>query len=163
MKILVKNRGRKNKDTEEKGRNMWGIINIYLFWGAWVDLRKKAISNLYLWLGGMAGIVYNFIKMLTGEFVLEERFMAILPGIFMLAIAKITNEKIGYGDGWVILILGSFLKFSEIYRLLQFAVILAAVVSVSFIIVKKAGREYKMPFLPFLWIAYICQWGIKYV
>ena len=142
---------------------MSGIINIYLFWGAWVDFRKKAISDCYLWLGGMSGIVYNFIKMLAGETVLEERFMAILPGIFFLAIAKVTNEKIGYGDGWVILILGSFLKFSEIYRLLQFAVILAAVASLGLMIMKKAGREYKIPFLPFLWAAYICQWGIKYV
>ena len=142
---------------------MLGIINVYLLWGAWKDLRKKRISDQYLWFGGVAGIIYNLMKMITKEFVWEERFTAYLPGLLILVIAKITGEKIGYGDGWVVLILGSFLGIFEIYVMLQLAVILAAVVSVGLLCTKKAGREYRIPFLPFLWAAYICQWGIGYV
>ena len=142
---------------------MSGIINAYLLWGAWKDLRKKKISNQYLWLGGIAGITYSLIIMITGGFVWKERFMAILPGVLILAIAKITNEKIGYGDGWVILVLGNFMKFYEICIMFQLAIILTAVVSGILLCTKKAGREHKIPFLPFLWAAYTCQWGIMYV
>lgn len=142
---------------------MLGIINVYLLWGSWRDLKKKMISDQYLWFGGIAGIIYSLIKMIAGGFVWEERFMAYLPGLLILAVAKITGEKIGYGDGWVVLILGNFLELFEIYAMLQFAVILAAVVSVGLLYTKKAGREYRIPFLPFLWAAYTCQWGIRYV
>ena len=142
---------------------MLGIVSVYLLWGALIDLRKKTISDQYLWFGGMAGIFYSLIQMITGRVIWEERFRAYLPGLLILVIAKITGEKIGYGDGWVVLILGSFLGLFEIYVMLQFAFILAAVVSVGLLCTKKAGREYRIPFLPFLWAAYTCQWGIRYV
>ena len=128
-----------------------------------MDLRKKKISNQYLWLGGIAGIVYSLIGMITERFVWEERFMAYLPGFLILAAAKITNEKIGYGDGWVIVILGSFCGIREIYAVIQLAVIMAAAVSVGLLCTKKAEREYKIPFIPFLWVAYTCQWGMSCV
>ena len=145
----------------EKGRKMLGIVNIYLLWGGWTDLKKKKVSNQYLWMGGIAGIIYNLMEMVTGEFVWKEQFMAFLPGFLILAIAKITNEKIGYGDGWVIL--RSFLNLGEIYVMLQLAVIMAAVLAVGLLCTKKAGKEYRIPFLPFLWMAYVLEWGIKYV
>ena len=132
-------------------------------WGAWKDLKVKKISDRYLWLGGIVGIASNLIDMITGEVIWRERFMAFLPGILFLIIAKITNEKIGYGDGWVILILGGFLRRGEIYAVLWLAVILSAVVSVGLLCIKKAGKEDRIPFLPFLWAAYIYQWGIRYV
>ena len=140
-----------------------GIVNLYLMWGAWKDLKVKKISDRYLWLGGIVGIASNLIDMITGEVIWRERFMAFLPGILFLIIAKITNEKIGYGDGWVILILGGFLRRGEIYAVLWLAVILSAVVSVGLLCIKKAGKEDRIPFLPFLWAAYIYQWGIRYV
>ena len=94
---------------------MSSIINIYLLWGAWQDVRKQTISNRYLWLGGIIGIIYNLIKMITEGIIWRERFTAYVPGLLILVIAKVTNEKIGFGDGWVIMVLGSFLKINEIF------------------------------------------------
>ena len=142
---------------------MGAVVNIYLLWGAWTDLRTKTISDQYLWLGGITGILYSMIKIMAEAFVWEEQMIAYVPGFIILTIAKITNEKIGYGDGWIILILGSFLGIYEIYRIFQFAVILTAAASVILLCIKKEGREYKIPFLPFLWAAYTCQWGMRYV
>ena len=145
-----------------KGEKMFGFVNLYLLWGAWKDLKVKKISDQYLWMGAIAGIIYSMVKVITGEFVWKERFIAVLPGILILIIGKITNEKIGYGDGWLILILGSFLKFSEIYLIVQLAVILAAVVSAGLLCTKRVGKEYRLAFLPFLWAAYFWYWRTKY-
>lgn len=134
---------------------MLEIVNVYLFWGACQDLKKKKIKDYYLWAGGIAGTICGFMELIAGRFDGKERFLAFLPGLMILIIAEITNEKIGYGDGWVLVILGNFLNLEEICRLIQGAAALAAVVSVGLLCMKKVSKEEHIPFLPFLWLAHV--------
>lgn len=134
------------------------IVNLYLFWGAWQDLKRKAITNVYLWVGGVVGIVYRGMGLILDFFVLEEWIWALFPGILFLLAGKITKEKIGYGDGFTLLILGNFFTFLEVLYVLYIAVFF--VMSVSFILIcfKKRSKQYQIPFLPFLWVAETLLW-----
>lgn len=139
------------------------IVNVYLLWGAWRDLKKRKIKNEFLWIGGIAGFVYKSIGMAVSSDFFKEWVLALIPGVLILLLAKATREKIGFGDGWVLLILGNFLNIVEVWYILQTAVFLVMFFSLVLLCSKRAGKEYQIPFLPFLWGAHTLFWGLNYV
>ena len=139
------------------------IVSMYLLWGAWQDMRSRKIRNSYLWLGGSVGIVYKTVNIATEQIVWEKWLWALVPGIVLLVIAKVTKEKIGLGDSLVILVLGNFFSIVDICRILQLALFLVLVFSILLLCIQRISRQFEMPFLPFLWIAYMVLWGMAYV
>ena len=139
------------------------LINLYLFWGAWQDIQRRKITNTYLWAGGMGGIVNIVVSWVSEKTSFGEWLGALIPGIILLAIAKITGEKIGMGDGWIIIILGNFLNMKEIWYLIHISVMIIFLFSIILLFTKKVGKEYQIPFLPFIWIAHTFMWGLHYV
>lgn len=139
------------------------IVSVYLLWGAWQDVRSRKIKNNYLWLGGCIGIMYRIINITLKQAVWEKWLWALIPGVVLLVIAKITKERIGLGDGWLVLVLGNFLSIGEICCVLQLALFLVFVFSIFLLWIKKISRKFEMPFLPFLCAAYIVLWGFDYV
>lgn len=139
------------------------VMCLYLLWGAWQDFQKRRISNHYLLVGGSLGIILRMIDIVWNNCSWQGWIWALLPGVLLLIFAKITKEKIGMGDGWVILILGNYLSLEEIWYVLQMALMVVLAVFVIKLCRKKIDKEYEMPFLPFLWIVYTFLWGIGYV
>lgn len=139
------------------------IGNIFLLWGTWQDIKEKKVKNSYLLTGGIVGLIYKVTSLMKGMGSFEGWICALLPGMFLLFVSKITEEKIGYGDGIVILILGNFLRVEEICLVLQGALVLTMIFSIVLLIIKKISKGYEIPFLPFLWIAYTLSWGLRYV
>ena len=139
------------------------VVIIYLFWGTWQDLRRKKIENKYLWVGGILGMIFRLVGLAAGMVTIREWCFALTPGLLLLIFAKITNEKIGYGDGLVFLILGDFFLFSEVWMILQIAIFLVMIFSLILLCSRRVSREYRIPFLPFLWIAHILLWRFRYV
>lgn len=139
------------------------VISIYLFWGAWQDLRRKKIENRYLWIGGIGGLVFRGIGLAAGTVTIREWSYALIPGILLLVIAKVTNEKIGYGDGLVFFVLGNFFMLLEIWMILQTAIFLGMIFSLILLCSKRVSKKYQIPFLPFLWISHMLLWRLSYV
>lgn len=73
-----------------------------------------------------------------------------LIGIFFFIVSKITKEAIGYGDSWMITIIGMYLGGKELIRLLFTASFLACLVSLLFMWKQGWKREGSLPFVPFL-------------
>lgn len=67
------------------------------------DIRTRTVSAKQLCIWGMASMVYFAAGNVWS---LQRMAGAILPGILLLAIALLTDEKIGYGDGAAVLVLG---------------------------------------------------------
>ena len=86
--------------------------------------------------------------------------IAFIPGVVVLALAKITKEKIGMGDGWVVIILGNFMTVFEICILLQIAIVLADIFSLILLCRKRVSVSYSIPFLPFLWMSHFLLWRL---
>lgn len=138
-------------------------VCLYLLWGAWQDFQNKQIKNSYLWAGELLGIALKTVCIVWDKSSFTDWLWALLPGIFLLITAKVTKEKIGMGDGWVVLILGNYLSVLEICYVFQTALIMVIIFFVVSLWRKKAAKEYEVPFLPFLWGAYTFLWGIGYV
>ena len=77
---------------------------------------------------------------------------AMFPGIFFLLAAVLTREKVGPGDGIVLLACGAWSDLFTICRILILALIAALLTGA----VMKAVRSEKkiiLPFVPFLWLS----------
>ena len=139
------------------------LICLYLLWGTWQDLQNKKIKNSYLWVGGIVGIILKMTNVILGRYNFKDWIWALLPGILLLVIARVTKEKIGMGDGWVLLILGNYLSIVEIWYVFQIALLTVTIFSLILLCIKKINKEYEIPFLPFLWAAYTFLWRMHYV
>ena len=139
------------------------ITNLYLLWGAVQDIRKRKISNKYLMIGGIGGVGFRIIGLKNNLHIIEDWLFAIVPGILFLFLAKKTREKLGVGDGLVLLVLGSFMTFFEICKLIRNAMILLLLFAVILLCSRKFSKDYQIPFLPFLWLSHLLLWSLKYV
>lgn len=76
-----------------------GILSVY-------DIKWKKIPIFWPVIFGVVGIVYFTI----GNPIRTDTMLpCMLPGMFLLLLALITGERIGYGDGVIALVLGFFL------------------------------------------------------
>ena len=155
---------KKKRLARSVGKNMITlIVNAYLFWGTWQDVKEREIGNLYLSIGAMGGLTFCMLKILTNEVSFAEQMMAWVPGIIFLFLAKMWEEKIGLGDGLVLLVLGNFIKFKELWLIVRISFSLLMIFSVLLLCSKKASKNCQIPFLPFLWISHSLIWGLQYV
>ena len=76
----------------------------------------------------------------------------IVIGAIFFLISRLTNEAIGYGDAWMITLLGAYVGGKDLIRLLFTASFLAAVVSLVWMWKQGWKREGSLPFVPFLTI-----------
>ena len=136
------------------------IVNLYLLLGTAQDIKKKKISNCYLWIGGIIGFIFSITECVKEAGKVMAWLIAFIPGVVVLALAKITKEKIGMGDGWVVIILGNFMTVFEICILLQIAIVLADIFSLILLCRKRVSVSYSIPFLPFLWMSHFLLWRL---
>lgn len=139
------------------------MLNFYLLWGTGQDIKERKISNLYLIVGMVGGLVFSIFNILKGDFVFGRWIVAWTPGIIFMVLAKVLKEKIGMGDGLVLLILGNFYGVKEICLLLQLVFVFLTIFSIALLCSKKVSGEYQIPFLPFLWMTHMLLWGLHYV
>ncbi|WP_099467360.1 prepilin peptidase [Konateibacter massiliensis] len=125
--------------------SMLGIAGI-------MDLVYKRINVLLLFPFIVAGVACNFIyKPLS----LLSILGGMTIGLAALLVCFVTREKIGKGDGIVLVVTGLFLGFFDNLFLLMSAAFLAAGVGILLLIGKLVGRNYELPFIPFLFLAFL--------
>lgn len=115
------------------------------------DLRKRSISMKSVQIFGMAGIVMRLSD-------IKEEWISIVGGFLigavLLLIAKITREKIGYGDGWIFAVSGIYLGFYDNLGLFLITLLLSAGTSVVLLVLKKVTVKTELPFVSFVLPAY---------
>lgn len=115
------------------------------------DFRQRSISMISVGIFAVLGIIVQMVydwsnwKVMLG---------GILFGGTVLLAAKITEEKIGYGDGWILVVTGIYLGFRDNLVLFALALFLSAIVSVVLLMLKKVTRKTTMPFVAFVFLGY---------
>lgn len=130
------------------------VLGIWLGIQGGLDLKYKEIP---LWLaifGGMVGIVFCILERRT----LGEVVLSCLPGVIALVFSKLTKEVMGYGDGIVFLVMGIYLSLERLLAIGMLAFMIAGVVALILLVIFRKKGNYRIPFLPFLSLAY----GIEY-
>ncbi len=86
-----------------------------------------------------------------------EIAMAVIPGIMIYILSNVLQGGIGEGDGLLLLVTGLFLNASAVFGIFMHAVFLAALAGLFLYIFKKKSRKYEMPFVPFLFLAFLSE------
>lgn len=118
----------------------------------WSDWRKRTMPLLLLIVMSVAIVVL----------VLAYRTDALWDcagggfiGILFFMISKCTKEAIGYGDSWLILLLGIYLGAFVLLQVLFAASSAAGICSLFYLWKHRWKRSETIPFVPFLTFAYI--------
>lgn len=134
------------------------ILGAFLLTEGIRDLRKRKIAMFSVAIYGVIGVGLQL-------FILKESGISIVGGVFIgilfLALAKLTGEQVGYGDGWVLMVTGVYLGFRENMFLLALSLLLTAAASMLLLMFKKAGRKTSLPFAGFMVPGYVLLLMIK--
>lgn len=82
-------------------------------------------------------------------------FQGAVPGIVLGIISWITREAVGYGDVWIITLLGIYLGIWDTATLVCIAFFFSSIAAVGCLVWKKFRRDTRIPFVPFLTAAYV--------
>ena len=123
---------------------MWSVVEDVWIMGHLLllslqDIRDRELSFAVLleFLG--TGLICAFV---TGTEV------CLWPGMTLLLLAAASGEKIGYGDGWLILGMGMWCSAEEIVSVLLMGCVLCTGAGIL-------RKEKELPFVPFLTAGYI--------
>ncbi|MBR5315353.1 MAG: prepilin peptidase [Firmicutes bacterium] len=116
------------------------------------DCKKKTIP---LWLLLLLSLVVGAFALFGHTVPLRLRIGGVILGSLFFAVSKITKEAIGYGDSWLVLLLGVHMGYLQAICVLFAASMLAGVLSICFLWKKGWRRNLTLPFAPFLSISYL--------
>lgn len=130
---------------------MWVEILLFLFLAVCsvFDGLRKQIPLVVVWLGMLTAICLR-INGIMGEEGVTEALLSLIPGMGFLLLSFLTREKVGYGDGWVLLMIGLFSGFSQCFLILLIGLLLESMVAIVLLLLKKVKRDKEIPFSPFL-------------
>lgn len=117
------------------------------------DILTKKIPLVGTILLGVAGIAIQIIR---HEFY-SEAFLALIPGVICLLLAWLSREQVGYGDGALILAIGCYLDWGSMLGLCMLALSLAGLYALILVVVLKKGKNYEIPFAPFLFVGFCIE------
>lgn len=126
------------------------VTMVYLAVMAVIDLHKKEIPCV----PGLLCLICLIVGQLVGTQKIGELLLGMLIGLFLWGISKVTKGGIGEGDALVYTVTGTALGFWGNFELLIISLLLASIVSLWLLVIKKKGRKYKIPFIPFTAAAY---------
>lgn len=124
------------------------------------DIKRKKIPVYMLIILAAAGIISNFT---VGEFDIEKRIIAMLPGMILLIVSMITKQQIGYGDGMTILIMGLYIDIDDILSIVLSSFLLSSIAAIILMTVFKKKKNFEMAFSPFLLIGYGLVKGVYFI
>ncbi len=121
------------------------------------DIRHLSVRKLPALLFLSGGFLYGLSSGSGFSLILSA-----LPGVYVLSAALLTGEKIGYGDGILVLALGFWMGFRALIFVLAVGIILSSlyVFVRSGIGCKKSPdlqKDSEIPFVPFLFIGVAVQ------
>lgn len=110
------------------------------------DYRKRKLSLVVLTVLLIAAVCF---RAYGGESI-SGWILSILPGVMFFLISYITREGIGYGDSYVILILGVYFGVWDTVGICFVAVFFMAFLSGIGMMMWNWKKTKRLPFLPFL-------------
>lgn len=126
-------------------------LAVYLAINTISDIRKRkirlGISLLFLIIGVLWQIWQRADKV--------ELLLAMLPGICLIGLSVMTQQKIGFGDGVVIVVCGIYLGLGNTILLLMVSLMLSALTGVVMLLLKKASLHTELPWITFVFVSFL--------
>ena len=130
---------------------MWVESLLFLFLAVCsvFDGLRKQIPLVVVWLGMVTAVCLR-ANGVMGEAGVTAVLFSLIPGTGFFLLSFLTRERVGYGDGWVLLMIGLFSGFSRCFLILLIGLLLESIVAMVLLLLKKVKRDKEIPFSPFL-------------
>lgn len=119
---------------------------------AYRDWRTKQISCLAL---VAMSILVLVLRIMLVEDTVWSTLAGVAVGAVFFLISKCSKESIGYGDCFLILLLGIFLGGKALIEVVFAATLLTSLFSIGVCMIRGWKKKHTIPFAPFLALAYI--------
>ena len=119
-----------------------GICAVY-------DGLEREIPLAVVWLGIIAAIVLR-IQGLAGDGTFMTAVLSLIPGVMFWLLGFISGEKVGYGDGWMLVMIGLFMGLCKCFLILMIGLVSGSLAVLILSVFKKVSKDYRLPFAPFL-------------
>lgn len=116
------------------------------------DIRTRQVQLLEIIVFAVIGIIFNLYERTNS---LASIIGGVLIGVAVLLFSILTNEKIGKGDAYIIMVTGLYLGFMNTLVLLWISSIFAAVIGMIILRKYDNSMQKELPFVPFLLLGYI--------
>lgn len=127
------------------------IINsIFLLICSYTDIKNKNINIVYCVLFGLINLIIGLVR---GGITFCA--LGIMPGILLLIVSYLTNEKIGYGDGIMLVTVGLVYGISRSVDLCMISLSISGFVSLILLLFKKKKINDIIAFAPYLFLGNI--------
>lgn len=117
---------------------------------AMFDVKTKRIPLPLIGAAACGSFLAGAICLRNGTCSLQELAASLMPGAILLLVALLTREAVGCGDGLLLLVTGPLFGWQKMLLCLPAALLLTTFASVILLVLKKADRKTKIPFVPFL-------------
>lgn len=130
---------------------MWIEVVLFLLLAvcAVTDGIRKEIPLALVWIG----IVFAVICQIWGgmeEGTWMEIVLSVLPGVAFWGISRISGGKVGYGDGWMLVMIGLFTDLRRCFMILLVGLMLESAMALILLALRRISTDKEMPFAPFL-------------
>ena len=115
------------------------------------DIKEKRIGVFWSITGCIAGIILKFC---FGNDICTV-LSGLIPGAILLVISFLSHRSVGEGDGLILMAIGCILGIRKGFAVIILALLISVPVSAFLLLIKKAGRETAIPFVPFLFLGSI--------
>lgn len=130
------------------------ILAMVLFVVATIfDIKSRRIPVLLLVVFAFAGTV---LAVFAARYTFWELITGISVGLVMIIISLVTKGQIGFGDALLFVVSGLFSGKGNI-GLLMLSLFLCAMASGALFVTGQVKRKDRIPFVPFVLMAYIGQ------
>lgn len=121
------------------------------------DSREQKIPIVFICVGGVIILVMALYENVMNDGIgWIEILCGMIPGIVLLCVAR-TTKMVGIGDGMVFLGLGTYMGIRCTFMLLCVSTLLSAVLSILLLIGNKVKGGTRIPYLPFVFVAFCLQ------
>ena len=124
---------------------------LILAWNSRADLRSRRIPLKENLLFCLAGLLWT----VAADRAVAAAVVGMAVGAGLFGLSLLTREAIGSGDALLLLVTGSFLGGCWNALLLLAAWTVAGIWSGLLLVFHKAGKQSRIPFAPFLLLAYM--------
>lgn len=124
-----------------------------------MDTRSRSVPVWMLWIGLAGATGALLYEGISGSLDGGQICKALLPGLILLAVAHITG-KAGRADGVILMLAGILMGYENCVVAAMGGLFLIALFSAVLLMLRRAGKNTRIPFVPFLaagWL--IAVWG----
>lgn len=130
---------------------MWVEIFLFLLLAicAVCDGLERKIPLAVVWIGIAAAIVLQ-VQGMSGERSWLSIALSVLPGAIFWMLSLVTGEKVGYGDGWMLIMIGLFTGLWRCFLILLVGLASESLVVLALLAFRRISGDRQIPFAPFL-------------